>query len=506
MAAMNHLRVAEWTLNPPHAEEMPWKLFLSEWFLLRPCDQCRLRAVCSGLRIGSLQEYLINEVNRRSWLPLLGHRAAMTAKDAGRIAERTYAELKFLKDLPLACCRMEEWRLRNLDYRGPSLAEEFRKTGASQSSWCAIVAGSFALQKLLINKSVSTLWEPKDIDVFVQSRVAFETAIKLTREQLARDLGATLIYQTHSGASFDDADWDGNGDGRAGTGFEQMTPISKQVVLDIARSAQLTGQNFEALLDSALPSIVGEPRKYGIYESTNLLLVVDKAVPRTGLGWQRIKNQQLQICEGHPRPDEKVLAAINIIHIGSRASSRDPLNLEIRLHAIMPQMSPMDLIRGFDLEHCAISIEIDNELRPHFICSAATAQAATDKRIIFRSEAFCSGQAQDLRVGAVLKVLGRVLKYAKRGYTLSGHLPDDITPLLPDRQSWNEELEWERACRELQFRAWLPQADAMQRVRLANASASLIQTTWKQFRERSSRERRARTLRFDDYDFLYDLN
>ena len=242
----------------------------------------------------------------------------MTAKDAGRIAERTYAELKFLKDLPLACCRMEEWRLRN------SLAEEFRKTGASQSSWCAIVAGSFALQKLLINKSVSTSWEPKDIDVFVQSHVAFETAIELTREQLARDLGATLIYQTRSGASFDDADWDGNGDGRAGTGFEQMTPISKQVVLDIARTAQLTGQNFEALLDSALPSIVGEPRKYGIYESTSLLLVVGKAVPHTHN--QRNKNQRLKICEGHPRPDENVLAAINIIQIGSRASSRDSLN------------------------------------------------------------------------------------------------------------------------------------------------------------------------------------
>jgi len=285
---------------------------------------------------------------------------------------------------------------------------------------------------------VSTSWEPKDIDVFVQSYDAFEEAINLTTGQLARDLGATLIYQTRSGASFD-ADWDGDGDGRAGTGFEEMTPISKQVVLDVAPSAQLTGQNFKALLDSALPSIVGEPRKYGIYDSTNLLLVVGKAVPHTHN--QRM-NQRLVICQGGPRPDEKVLAAINIIHIGSRASSTDPLNSEIRRHAIMPQMSPMDIIRGFDLEHCAMSIEIDNELRPHFIYSAATAQAATDKRISFRSEAFCSGQ--DLRQVAVLKVLERVLKYTKRGYTLSGHLPDLITPLLVP-VSWNGEPEWERA-------------------------------------------------------------
>ena len=120
----------EWTLAPPHVEEMPWKLLLSQWWLLEPCDQVALRGACSGLRVGSLASFFLEQHPsiKYSKMPIQSfegeHEIDHGLSDefdelALACARQHYFQLRFIRDLQARCAWAEAKALAVSEILGP---------------------------------------------------------------------------------------------------------------------------------------------------------------------------------------------------------------------------------------------------------------------------------------------------------------------------------------------------------------------------------------------------
>ena len=211
----------EWTLAPPHVEEMPWKLLLSQWWLLEPCDQVALRGACSGLRVGSLASFFLGQHPsiKYSKMPIQSfegeHEIDHGLSDefdelALACARQHYFQLRFIRDLQARCAwaeakalavseilgperRGEPWHERRSKERAvldtllpgdPRIVCAARRLAEQCPESCAAtVAGSFAAHQLqcVTAPRHGSRWGPQDLDVFVQSSAAYEEAIQCVK-------------------------------------------------------------------------------------------------------------------------------------------------------------------------------------------------------------------------------------------------------------------------------------------------------------------------------------
>eukprot|EP01047_Picozoa_sp_COSAG01_P048481 COSAG01_NODE_4727_length_4789_cov_2.948188_3_plen_537_part_00 len=335
---------------------------------ISPVDIVRVRSVCTCMRRKSTYETLQQLVQIQdiptapptvpdlhpAWLPRTRSTAAhgsdqqLTAQELFHQARRSHAQLEYIRAVSDA---------------------------VGHTSAC-VVAGSFALHRLMRREAASGRgspphWEPADLDVFVQTREAYEAAVCLAKRDLAQALGyrevrrqkARLRYgeenvpdpapdlppleRNHSiprgeilASTQDDHQWDG----LTSHGWSQFVPIARECALPPARESETddavysvqTGHDFcqsethyahdsslratqiRDALDLALPATddMSQPRLYKIISSEKIILqpsALDDAGSNPVVCPPVVINI-VRICRKHDDPlEEELLTAEDIV-------------------------------------------------------------------------------------------------------------------------------------------------------------------------------------------------
>ena len=145
---------------------------------------------------------------------------------------------------------------------------------------------------------------------------------------------------------------------------------------------------------------------------------------------------------GYPSPERRVFSANRAGIIFTQRTpflSRyaTPLSLNIiRWHNQGNSPTAMSIAQRFDLDICMFGIEVDNALRVTFTHPNANPPAVGSRAMHFTSYAW-SGTAFVFSTRAEMKwnvnvQMVRLLKYYKRGYTLSLPSPEDLAERDPN--------------------------------------------------------------------------
>lgn len=211
---------APWRLSQPHSETMPWKLLLSQWSLLGPHDQVRLRGVCSGLREGDLTSFLLHQDRSIKYSHLDDYFGFDGDEEVGSVSgdvaldhvHDAYVELRFIRDVQARCAAAEATEfavaeamqqlardghtprsyearqamrhamLETFDPGDARIARAAKRLAEMCPGYCAAtVAGSFALHRLQARVSPQRAleWKPDDMDIFVQSDAALRRGARV---------------------------------------------------------------------------------------------------------------------------------------------------------------------------------------------------------------------------------------------------------------------------------------------------------------------------------------
>lgn len=418
----------------------PWQTLLHNWNLLSPQNQISLLSTCRAFggvaMIRSLMQWQ---------LQLRGcHGPVVECEANGGLVARAcsvWRELRFIQSLPAS----------------------------------AVVAGSFALHRLLLASGQSPAWEPDDLDVFVDRTQDRSSLLPLQPQNdivfnptrcmwgLCCPLEGTVpvflslshgdVCMVHSSGS--------RCDGklctldrpvrRQGTDlFWQVTPVVEDVqewepfperwlrpCSDVVQHDVVTAvSQFAAQM--ACQEVVLMPRPGSLYRTQNPPAgsrpSLDQLLAAGHVAAQQAR-ELLPACPKRarlmselpqmmplqrPRPYE-VLATyyLRMVRVAADHQRSDVLRVNltcIRSKVGRQQLTTLQILAAFDMRQCAVALRVDERLVPSFVADPCARACAIEGRIMFTDHAFYSNSMASLT--SIRREMHRVRKYMNRGFVL----------------------------------------------------------------------------------------
>ena len=373
---------------------------LSEWALLSPTDMMHLRATCTAMQSQSTADFLTQLLQHGRHLQCHPrHGSELCPRALFELARRTHAQLRFISQLPAAV-----------------------KAAGGDPDEC-VVAGSFPMHRLLQKEACADRapadvdWEPGDLDLFLQSRRAFQAALDLATTSYKADLGCANAYfyargeyneanpaPTHDLAQFDFRD-------------PRQDPHAPSVTVQMLHAMLVNEAN-------GLPFqwSTGTHGLTGVQVAARLHALLPENLGRTAAD-----EKSYRIRRSHElviRPARRVLGSldrpqrINLILISARHGGLIDDDYQggwrAWLHRAappLPALSTRQIIDSFDMRHVAVAMTVDASMREHFECADDALDCVRRREIRF------SRQMID-QVPSALTVMKRVDKYLCRGFRL----------------------------------------------------------------------------------------